>query len=120
VVVPPHIRQDVLDHLTVYTGQDSESLLFAPAQGGCHLGDTTFRPHLGAALEKVGRQGVRVHDLRHFAGTMTAKVGSLRETMDRLGHSTVAASLVYQGLVSGRAVEIAEALSKLAEEPDTA
>ena len=58
---------------------------------------------------------MRVHDLRHFAGTQTARVGTLRETMDRLGHSTVAASLVYQGLVSGRDVEVAEALSKLVE-----
>ena len=114
VVVPPHIRQDVLDHLSLYTGKDKEALLFAPAQGGCHLADTTFRPHFGAALEKIGRQGVRVHDLRHFAGTQTARVGSLRETMDRLGHSTVAASMLYQNLVSGRDVEIAEALSKLA------
>src|ERR1700757_649883 len=74
VVVPPHIRQDVLDHLDLDTGKDKESLLFAPAQGGCHLADTTFRPHFGAALEKIGRQGVRVHDLRHFAGTQTARV----------------------------------------------
>jgi len=34
--------------------------------------------------------------------------------MDRLGHSTVQASLMYQGMVSGRDVEIAEELSKLA------
>jgi integrase len=115
VVIPPHIRQDVLDHLDLYVGKDKESLLFAPAQGGCHLADTTFRPHFGKALEKVGRQGVRVHDLRHFAGTQTARVGNLRETMDRLGHSTVGASLNYQQMVSGRDVAVAEALSKLAE-----
>lgn len=35
----------------------------------------------------------------------------LVETMERLGHSTPTASLRYQGHVSGRAVEIAEALS---------
>jgi integrase len=114
VVVPPHIRRDVLDHLELYVGKDKEALLFAPAQGGCHLADTTFRVHFGRALEKIGRQGVRVHDLRHFAGTQTARVGNLRETMDRLGHSTVAASMAYQGRVNGRDVEIAEALSKLA------
>jgi hypothetical protein len=45
---------------------------------------------------------------------MTAQVGNLVETMERLGHSTAAASLRYQGLVSGRAVEIAESLSTLA------
>ena len=39
---------------------------------------------------------MRLHDLRHFAGTMTAQVGNLVETMERLGHSTPAASLRYQ------------------------
>lgn len=97
-----------------YVGEGKDSLLFTPAKGGCHLADTTFRPHFGAALDKIGRQGVRVHDLRHFAGTMTARVGTLRETMSRLGHSTVDASMLYQGLVNGRDVEIAEALSALA------
>ena len=114
VVVPPHIRQDVLDHLELFVGKDRESLLFAPAKGGCHLFDTSFRPHFGAALEKIGRQGVRVHDLRHFCGTHTAQVATLRETMSRLGHSTVDASMLYQGLVNGRDVAVAEALSALA------
>jgi hypothetical protein len=35
--------------------------------------------------------------------------------MGRLGHSTVKASLIYQQIVSGRDVAVAEALSKLAE-----
>jgi integrase len=35
---------------------------------------------------------LRVHDLRHTAGTLaTAAGGSLREVMDRLGHSTTVA-----------------------------
>ncbi|WP_308117213.1 hypothetical protein [Mycobacterium avium] len=34
--------------------------------------------------------------------------------MGRLGHSTVSASLIYQGIVSGRDAEIADALSALA------
>ena len=59
-----------------------------------------------------------IHSLRHFTGTTTARVGNLVETMGRLGHSTVQASLLYQSIVSGRDVEIAEALSKLAEHAD--
>jgi hypothetical protein len=38
--------------------------------------------------------------------------------MERLGHSTVSASLLYQSAASGRAVKVAEALSKLAEQTD--
>ena len=35
--------------------------------------------------------------------------------MQRLGHSTVKASLIYQQVVSGRDAEIAAALSELAK-----
>ena len=48
---------------------------------------------------------MRLHDLRHFAGTMTAQVANLVETMDRLGHSAPNASLRYQSQVTGRAAE---------------
>jgi hypothetical protein len=53
-------------------------------------------------------------DLRHFAGTQAARVGSVAETMSRLGHSTVAASMRYQSMISGRDRALAEALSELA------
>jgi integrase len=115
VVVPPHIRADLTGHLDTFVAADAEALLFPPARGGCHLAGRSFRNPFNTALDTIGRPGVRIHDLRHFAGTQTARVASLRETMDRLGHSTVGASLLYQGLVSGRDVQVAEALSKLAE-----
>lgn len=119
VVLPPHIRADLTAHLAEHVGGDAEALLFPAVRSGCHLDDKTFRSHFGTALKSVGREGVRVHDLRHFAGTQTARVGNLVETMERLGHSTVSASLLYQQRVSGRDAEIAEALSKLAQAPDT-
>jgi integrase len=113
--VPPHISADIKAHLDEYVAADAEALLFPPVNGGCHLSDKTFGRHLKAALATVGRDGVTIHMLRHFAGTQTARVANLVETMGRLGHSTVAASLFYQQQVSGRDVEIAEALSSLAE-----
>jgi integrase len=64
----------------------------------------------------IGREGVRVHDLRHSAGTMTALTGAtLAETMARLGHSTPKAAMLYQPVASGRAEAIAAGLSRLAE-----
>ena len=115
VVVPPHIRADIKHHLDTHTGADAEALLFTPPRSGCHLSDRTFRYYFTPALAQIGRTGVRIHDLRHFAGTQAARVGNLVETMNHLGHSTVAASLRYQHMVSGRDVEIADALSALAE-----
>lgn len=115
VVVPPHIRTDIANHLAKYVPDKPDALLFRPVRGGCHLSDRTFRHHFNPALKTVGRQGVRIHDLRHFAGSQTARVGNLVETMSRLGHSTVTASLRYQAIVDGRDVAVAEALSKLAQ-----
>ncbi|HTQ22235.1 MAG TPA: hypothetical protein VML93_34050 [Mycobacterium sp.] len=82
------------------------------------LNDSVFAKHFSPALKTIGREGVRIHDLRHFAGTQTARVGNLVETMGRLGHSTVKASLTYQAIVSGRDREIAAALSALAAVPE--
>ena len=94
---------------------------FPPARGGCHIRDRVFRDsYFDPALTKIGRDGEAkprpaIHDLRHFAGTNTARVGNLVETMGRLGHKTVGASLIYQTIAQGRDAEVAEALSKLAE-----
>lgn len=118
VVTPPHIRPAIQHHLDTYVAKGADSLAF-PANHSCHLSDKTFRRYYKAALTAIGRDGKKkprpaIHDLRHFAGTQAARVGNLVETMGRLGHSTVKASLIYQGIVSGRDAEIAEALSKLA------
>ena len=114
VIIPPHIRAAIGEHLQRFVDADPEALLFASARGGCHVDGRVVRAALRTACQAADVSGMRLHDLRHFAGTMTAQVGNLVETMERLGHSTAAASLRYQGLVSGRAVEIAESLSTLA------
>ncbi|GAS95762.1 phage integrase family protein [Mycolicibacterium canariasense] len=116
VVVPPHIRADLRHHLDTYVQPGPEALLF-PAAGGGHMNDRVFsREYFADALKAIGRQGVRGHDLRHFAGTQIARVGNLAESMARMGHSTVRASLLYQQVVTGRDAAIADALSQLATE----
>jgi integrase len=115
VIVPPHIRADIKAHLDEYVESGSNALLFTTARGACHLNETTFRRSAyHPALESIGREGVRIHDLRHFAGTMSARVGNLVETMNRLGHRTPKASLIYQSMVNGRDAEVADQLSALA------
>lgn len=124
VVVPPHIRPDLKHHLKVFVAKTPDALLFPPARGGCHLRDRVFREsYFDPALAEIGRDGQNqpkpaIHDLRHFAGTQTARVGNLVETMARLGHKTVQASLIYQAIASGRDAAVAAALSELAK-PDT-
>lgn len=116
VVIPPHIRTDIKAHLDTHTKAGADALLFTPARGGCHLDNKTFSDsYLKPALKSIGRETATHHHLRHFAGTMTARVGgSVSETMARLGHSTARASMMYQAAVDERQAVIAEALSALA------
>jgi integrase len=122
VVVPPHIRAAVKHHLDGYVDAGDDALLFPGTLGGStHTDSEVFRRMFNVALASIGREGVRVHDLRHFAGTMTAQVGgTLAETMRRLGHSTVSASMTYQAALDQRDVKIAAALSELANGPKRA
>jgi integrase len=106
IIIPPHIRAAIGEHLERFVDADPEALLFVPARDGCHVDGRVVGDAFRAACQAVGVSGMRLHDLRHFAGTMTAQVANLVETMERLGHSTPNASLRYQGQVSGRAVEI--------------
>ncbi|SBS75596.1 Phage integrase family protein [uncultured Mycobacterium sp.] len=121
VVVPPHIREELKHHLNTYVAEDPDAQLFPAAQGGCHLNDRVFLDYYTAAQEAAGVDRIRIHDLRHFAGTQAARVGAnLAESMARLGHSTVRASLIYQQAVSGRDAEVAAALSQLAQQSNGA
>jgi integrase len=80
VVVPPHIRADIKHHLDAHTSEAADALLF-PNTAGNHLNDTVFRRGVFVpALKAIGREGVRVHDLRHTAGSLTARVANLAET----------------------------------------
>jgi integrase len=99
VVVPPHIRDDIKAHLDSFVADDPESLLFPPIRGGCHLSDKVIRDALAPVFESLGLQHVRIHDLRHFAGT---NIGSPRRqsgrnhepswTFDRDGFASLSAS----------------------------
>ncbi|MGV0873486.1 tyrosine-type recombinase/integrase [Mycolicibacterium sp. XJ879] len=117
VVVPPHIRDDLADHLARHVASGPDALLFAPVRDGCHLNDRVFRDHFVAAQQSVGLDGIRTHDLRHFAGRTIALVGgSAGESMQRLGHRTYKAAVIYQSAASDSDQRIAAALSKLATE----
>jgi integrase len=116
VVVPPHIRADLKHHLDAHTAEGADALLFPPsttAKKRCHLDDYVLRHAMRPVLARIGKPTMVIHDLRHFCGTQTARCGNLVETMSRLGHSTVRASMIYQQVASGRDAEIADALSAL-------
>lgn len=112
VTIPPHIREDVKEHLERFVGKSPDALLFTPAMGGCHLNDRVFNKDVfKPAAKTVGRDDLSAHDLRRFAGTKNAAVSSLAENMARLGHKTVGAAMRYQHSQDGRDAVVAANLS---------
>ena len=67
------------------------------------------------AVAKVGLSGVHFHDLRHAGNHLAAVSGAtLRELMDRMGHSTSRAALIYLHGSMERQQMIADAISEQA------
>ena len=67
------------------------------------------------ATEATGLREVHFHDLRHTGNMLTAEAGAtLRELMDRMGHSSTRAALVYLHATSQRQRTIADAVGTIA------
>lgn len=65
------------------------------------------------AKGKVGVEHIRLHDLRHLAGTLAAATGAgTKELMHRLGHASPRAALIYQHATRERDIAIAEAMNE--------
>ena len=68
------------------------------------------------ARTQVGRQDLRLHDLRHTGLTLAAATGATTvELMHRAGHSSSAAAMRYQHATVDRDRVIANALGVIAE-----
>jgi Phage integrase family len=85
VILPAVVVEALAEHLTRYTAKSPEAFVFLSSQG-THLRRSNFNRRVWQpAVKAAGVDGLRVHDLRHTAGTLaTAAGGSLREVMDRL------------------------------------
>jgi len=67
------------------------------------------------ALARAGVSGIHFHDLCHTGNLLTADAGAnLRELMERMGHSTTRAALIYLHTTSERQRRIADGLGELA------
>lgn len=68
------------------------------------------------ATREAGFEGIRVHDLRHTAGTLAARTGATtKEFMARLGHASPNAAMIYQHAAADRDRRIAEGLAAMTD-----
>jgi integrase len=115
VTIPPFLLPDVVEHLDEFTAAAAESLVFMGPKGA-QLRRSNFTRAWRAALKAAGLVGIHFHDLRHTGNTLAAEAGaSLRELMDRMGHSSTRAAYIYQHRTSLRDKMIADEMSRRAE-----
>jgi integrase len=115
VSVPPFLLPDVVEHLEQFTGSADDQLVFTGPKGA-QLRRSNFTHQWRKALGTAGMTNIHFHDLRHTGNTLAGEAGgSLRELMDRMGHSTTRAALIYQHRTSLRDKMIADEISRRAE-----
>jgi integrase len=89
--------------------------VFVEPSTGSFAGEKRFRTAWESARAAIGQPDMHFHDLRHAAGVMAAQTGAtVRELMDRLGHTSPNMSMRYQHTAEGRAAALADKLSALA------
>ncbi len=115
VVFPDLIVPDLSWHLARFTGPHDDSLLFTSPVGS-PLRHSNFRRRVWLpALAEADLSEVHFHDLRHAGNVLAAGAGAnLRELMERMGHSTSRAALVYLHSTDERQRKVADALGELA------
>ncbi|MFF3057178.1 tyrosine-type recombinase/integrase [Streptomyces sp. NPDC057909] len=102
VAFPASLKAELAAHLDKHAESSRTGLVFTGARGG-RLRRNNFRRIWLRAVEQAGLGDVHFHDLRHTGNTLAATGGATtRELMQRMGHSSVRAALIYQHLVNGR------------------
>ncbi len=113
VAFPAELVPVIADHLATQVASEQDALVFTSPEG-FPLRRGKFRHRWGAACREVGLEGLRFHDLRGSGATWAAHAGAtVRELMDRLGHSTPEIALRYQHATRERDRAIADKLGAL-------
>jgi integrase len=112
VVIPPFLLADVTAHLDTFTAAGPGALVFTGPKGA-QLRRSNFSRAWNKAAMAAGLAGFHFHDLRHTGNTLAGEEGAtLREMMDRMGHASTRAALIYQHRTTHRDRVIADAISE--------
>jgi integrase len=109
------------EHLDEFAAPGPDGLVFRSGRG-THLQRSNFsRLVWRPAVQQLGLDGLRFHDLRHTAAALAAAAGATtKELMERMGHTSPAVALRYQHVMADRQAAIAAALDGLARDAQQA
>ncbi|MFC4061174.1 tyrosine-type recombinase/integrase [Planomonospora corallina] len=113
VAIPTAIIPALQDHLAEFTGPQPEALVFTGARGARMRRSNFYRASKWVEIrKKIGYPELHFHDLRHTGNTIAASSGaSLRDLMERMGHDSVRAALIYQHRTTEADRKIADAMN---------
>lgn len=118
VALPAFLVVELEQHLASWSEPGPEGLVFPAPEGGPMRRSNFRRRAWEPAVRHLDLVGLRFHDLRHSAGTLTAVAGATtKELMARMGHSSPRAALIYQHATAERDAAVAAALDALAASP---
>jgi integrase len=113
VSFPREIAPELRWHLDRIVEPGRDSLVFVGPKGG-RLRRSNFNFIWAKARDATDLSGLHLHDLRHTGNTMAAATGaSLRELMERMGHSSPRTALIYQHATRDRDEAIAAAMGEV-------
>ena len=113
VTIPAALLPDIEAHLADHVGSEREAPVFLGKKGGV-LRRSNFQDHWRKAIAEAGMPELHFHDLRHTGNMLAADTGAnLRELMERMGHASTRAALIYLHKKAGRDKAIADGLSAM-------
>lgn len=118
VTIPPHVIPAIAEHLDNHVGKSPSALLFySSTDPNRNMTHGRLYYHFFPARMSIMRPDLRFHDLRHTGATLAAQAGAtLPELMQRLGHSSPRAALIYQHVAEDRSAVVAARMSAMLEQ----
>ncbi len=111
VAVPDDLLDELKQHLAKYAEAGEDGRVFVGPKGG-KLRRQNFRKIWIKALADAKVREVHFHDLRHTGNQFAADEGAtLRELMERMGHASSRAAMIYLHVSKGRYRQIADKLN---------
>jgi integrase len=110
-IVLPKIAAEALEqHLAQYVSSDPESIIFATSTGSLVTSSKLSNWWI-PARNRAGLPTLRWHDLRSTGLTIAASTGaSITALMNRAGHTSVRAAMIYQKLTKQDDQKIADSI----------
>ena len=111
VSMPSLIVAGISSHLDTFTQPEADALVFTSPQG-MPLRHANFRRRAWRSALDAAGLNIHLHDLRHTGNQLVAEAGANpRELMERMGHSTSRAALIYLHSTSARQHHLADAVT---------